>query len=210
MSNGISTVTATDMMAMCKAVAMSGIAGAKTAEQAFALTALALAEDSGGAASPAAFLAALGRAQRDYHLVNGKPSMKADTMLARFQQAGGKVAWTSYTDAKVVGVFSHPAGGDVTVEWTVERGKSSGCYKDGPWKNQPRTMMRARCISEGVRTVYPCVLNGAYTDDEIIGFTAPVTQPVQPAASPWTEAQILQGRDAEKIALNVILYSLHH
>ena len=35
---------------------------------------------------------------------------KADAILARFQAAGGKVEWKTYTDDEVTGVFSHPQG----------------------------------------------------------------------------------------------------
>src|SRR5262245_46289469 len=43
-----------------------------------------------------------------YHLIEGKPSMKAEAMLARFQEHGGTVQWLERSDQRVVGVFSHP------------------------------------------------------------------------------------------------------
>lgn len=53
-------------------IAESGLFGCKTKEQAFALMLLADAEGL----HPAA-------AARDYHIIDGKPSLKADAMLAR-------------------------------------------------------------------------------------------------------------------------------
>jgi hypothetical protein len=141
---------------MATAMAKSGLFGAKTPEAALALMLLAQSEGM----HPAT-------AARDYHIIQGRPALKADTMLARFQQAGGTVEWKDYTDAKVVGVFSHPKGGTVSVEWNTERAKTAGLLaKDGPWKTYPRAMMRARCISEGVRTCFPGVAIGTYTVEE--------------------------------------------
>ena len=36
---------------------------------------------------------------RDYHIIQGRPSLKADAMLARFQQEGGRVKWHALTDS---------------------------------------------------------------------------------------------------------------
>ncbi|MBK8184776.1 MAG: hypothetical protein IPK63_18615 [Candidatus Competibacteraceae bacterium] len=38
------------------------------------------------------------------------------------------------------------------------------------WKQYPRAMLRARVISEGIRTVYPGVLSGMYTPEEVRDF----------------------------------------
>ena len=95
---------------MATSVARSGLFGAKQPEQALALMMLAQAEGM----HPMV-------AARDYHIINGRPALKADTMLARFQQAGGSVHWRTYTDTECVGIFSHPQAGSVSVEWTIER-----------------------------------------------------------------------------------------
>jgi len=92
-------------------------------------------------------------------------------MMARFQQAGGKVEWKEYTDDRVTGVFSHPAGGSLSVTWTIEMGKNIGLVKPGSgWQKYPRAMLRARCISEGIRSVYPGCVSGVYTPEEVEDF----------------------------------------
>jgi len=101
-------VPVADIERMAGAVARSGLFGVKTQEQAMALMLIAQAEGM----HPAI-------AARDYHIIQGRPALKADAMLARFQQAGGKVEWREYTDTKVIGVFSHPSGGSVSVEWSI-------------------------------------------------------------------------------------------
>lgn len=165
-----------DIQQMARAVAQSGLFGIKTEPEAIALMLFAQAENL----HPMI-------AVRDYHIINKKPSMKADTMLARFQSSGGRVEWEKYDDAIVVGVFSHPSSSrPVRVEWTFERasnitvegwdntpGAAKGSKITTPltdkdvWRHYPRAMLRARCISEGIRTVYPGVLCGLYTPEEI-------------------------------------------
>jgi hypothetical protein len=171
-----------EMEKMAVAVAKSGLFGMKTPEQALALMLLAQAEGL----HPAI-------AARDYHVIQGRPALKADAMLARFQQAGGKVTWNAYTDTEVSGTFSHPQGGSIIVAWTLAQAKAAGLTGKDVWKQYPRAMLRARVISEGIRTVYPGVSVGAYTPEEIEDFNAkpPVREvkaEVEPAPAPVVQA----------------------
>lgn len=163
---------------MAQAVAKSGLFGAKTPEQAMALMLIAQAEGT----HPAL-------AARDYHIIQGRPSLKADTMLARFQHAGGKVDWSEYTDIRVVGKFSHPQAGAIVVEWTIERATKAGLtQKAGPWQAHPRAMLRARCISEGVRTCFPGVAVGMYTVEEAADMEPATEQVVNRVEAAMTTA----------------------
>jgi len=112
-------------------------------------------------------------AMRDYHVINGRPSMKADAMLARFQLAGGKVHWPRMDDAEVTGVFSHPAGGEATITWNDETIKRAELSRNPMHQKYPRQMKRARCISEGIRAVYPACVAGVYTPEEVQDFSPP-------------------------------------
>ena len=111
------------------------------------------------------------KAATHYHIINGKPSLTADAMLARFQQAGGRVNWDAYSDDAVTGTFSHALGGSVSITWTIARAKKAGV---GNLDKFPAAMLRARCISEGVRTVYPGVIVGMYTPEEVSTFEQPI------------------------------------
>lgn len=157
-----------DPMVLSTAVAKSGICGAKTPEAAFALACMALAEDKDAANNPMAFMAALGRASSSYHIINGRPTMRAETMLVRFQTAGGTVHWGEYSDKRVEGTFAHPSGGTLTLDWTIDRAKAAGLVKAGsPWVAHPRSMLRSRVVVEAIRTVFPAVLNGTVEPDEV-------------------------------------------
>ena len=140
-------------------LAKSKLFGMKTPEEAIALCLIAQAEGK----HPAT-------AAQEYHVIQGRPALKADAMLARFQNAGGKVEWKAYTDEEVSGIFSHPQGGSVTITWNVKMAKDLGFLAKDNWKKYPRAMMRARCISEGVRTVYPGIAVGIYTPEEVQDF----------------------------------------
>jgi hypothetical protein len=141
---------------LADAFCRSGLFGVRTRDQAIALMAICEAEGL----HPA-------KAVQEYHIIQGRPALKADAMLARFQAAGGKVKWTSMTDQRVAGEFSHPQGGSVEIDWTIDMAKRAGLTKNPTWNQYPRAMLRARCISEGIRTVYPGVTVGTYTPEEV-------------------------------------------
>lgn len=171
MANNLIPVQEVQTMAM--AVAKSGLFGMKTPEQALALMLVAQSEGL----HPA-------RAALEYHIIQGRPSLKADAMLSRFQNAGGKVEWKSYTDDDVTGIFSHPSGGSVTISWTMAMANKAGLTKNPTWKQYPRAMLRARCISEGIRTVYPGVSVGLYSPEEVADFAPAEKDVTPPPATP--------------------------
>lgn len=147
-----------DMVRMAEAIAKSGFFGIKTADQALALMAIAQAEGL----HPAI-------AARDYHVIQGKPALKADAMLARFQSAGGKVEWHRLDDECVDATFSHPSGGSARIAWDKARVKQAK-IENGMHGKYPRQMLRARVVSEGIRTVFPGVVVGVYTPEEVQDF----------------------------------------
>src|SRR5581483_4825833 len=66
----------------------------------------------------------------------------------------------------------------VTIDWTIERAQSVKTYNEKKnqmealtdklnWQNYPRAMLRARTISEGVRSCYPRASGGMYTPEEL-------------------------------------------
>lgn len=135
-----------------------------TKEQALTLMAIAQAEGT----HPACAL-------RDYHIISGRPALRSDAMLARFHAAGGTVQWHELTDTLAAATFSHAVGGSVKIEWTPARAIQAGLGGNQMWKKYPRQMLRARVVSEGIRTVYPAVICGFYAPEEVEGFASPAT-----------------------------------
>ncbi len=188
-----------EMSKMAAVAANSRMFGFKTQDEALAIMLLC----QGEGLHPAVAL-------RDYHVISGRPSMKSDAMLARFQQAGGSVKWSRYDEAGVSGVFSHPAGGSVEITWTIEQAKAANLSGKDVWKAYPRAMLRARCISEGIRTVFPACIVGVYTPEEVDAMpaeplhvenlAAAVAPAPAPAARPASEALPLIGPDGKEHA----------
>lgn len=152
-------VSYSDLEKMAVVTAKSGLFGIKTPDQAAALMLIAQAEGL----HPAI-------AARDYHIIQGKPALKADAMLARFQAAGGKIQYEEYTDKRVCAILTHPQGGTITIDWTLERAKQAGLGTKDIWRQYPRQMLRARVISEGIRTVFPGCIGSFYTPEEVQDF----------------------------------------
>lgn len=145
------------MERMAITVAKSNLFGMKTPEQALALMCLAQAEG----VHPMI-------AVRDYHIIDGKPSLKADTMLARFLESGGAVEWHCMTDQKCDATFHHPKSlKPVRLDWTIERAATAGLAQKTNWRGYARAMLRSRVIAEGVRACNPSVIVGKYTPEEL-------------------------------------------
>jgi hypothetical protein len=146
-----------DIWQMARIIADGRLFGVKSPQEAASLMLIAQAEGL----HPAI-------AVRDYHIIQGKACLKADAMLARFQQAGGICQWECVTDAKVAAFFSHPTKSPkpVLIEWTNETVKQAQ-ISSAMHTKYPRQMKRARVISEGVRTVLPECVCGTYAPEEI-------------------------------------------
>lgn len=177
-------VSVNDIQTMALAIAKSGLFGMKSPEQAMALMLIAQAEGM----HPAI-------AARDYHVIQGRPALKADAMLARFQAAGGKVEWLKYDDKEVSGKFSHPQGGTATITWTIQQAMAAGLASKDVWRQYPRQMLRSRVISEGVKTIYPGVAVGVYTPEEVQDFDA--KPPMQEVKSEVLATPVAEAKSAE-------------
>jgi len=175
-----------DITQMAEVAAGSKMFGFKNPQEAMAIMLLCQAENL----HPAV-------AMRDYHVIQGRPALKADAMLARFQQAGGLVQWKDYTDEKVTGVFSHPSGGSLEVSWSLAQAKSIGIANKDNWRNYPRAMLRARCVSEGIRSVYPGCVVGVYTPEEIQDFkpSKPIDMGIAERVETENEHDVIQNED---------------
>lgn len=152
---GALAVSFSEIERMADSMARAQLFGKQTSQQILSLMLIAQANGQ----HPAA-------AARDYDVIQGRPSKKAEAMLRDFLLAGGKVDWHAYTDAKCDATFSHPQGGSVRVDWDMARMRNAGISNDAMYKKYPRNMLRARCISEGVRTVCPVATGGLYAPEE--------------------------------------------
>lgn len=155
MSTALATIPLSDMQVMSESIARSGLFGMKTADQALALMLVAQAEGM----HPATIT-------QDYDIIQGKACRKSHSVMARFQQTGGKVEWHELTDRLADATFSHPAGGALRMSWTWQQAESAKLTGKDNWRNYPRAMLRSRLIAEAIRAVYPAALGGMLMAEE--------------------------------------------
>ena len=140
---------------------LGGIGGFKNVQQAKATMVLALAEGI-----------PIGKAIHEYNVINGRLALKSEAMLARFQNAGGRIEYPVYTDEKVTASAHHQKGGALTVTWTLADAKRAGLLSNPTWAKHPRAMLKARAVSEAVRAVYPACLTGVPVEEEAYEISA--------------------------------------
>ena len=185
-------VPVADMNVMAEAIVKSNFYGFKSKEQVMAVMLVAQAENK----HPASVV-------QEYDIIQGRPALKSQAILARFQLSGGSVQWDEVTPKKVKGTFKHPQGGSLTVEWTIEMAKQAGIYREGSgWSKYPEDMLRARVISRAVRSIYPACILGHYAVEEVQDFDSPapkhmgvvedIKQPVEVIEAPTGDYPIIK------------------
>jgi hypothetical protein len=185
--NGTSAVaTIRDIDQMADAIVRSGLYGIKTKDQAIGLMLAAQAQGK----HPGSIV-------HDYNIIQGRPAMRAERMLAHYQRAGGRVDWEEMTESRVAGRFSHPKGSPtpVLIEWTIAQAQKIGLSNKENWRQYPRAMLRARVISEGVRATWPDSSDGVYSAEEVadMPIVAEVPKPAVPllaAPTPKVEHKV--------------------
>ena len=107
---------------------------------------------------------------KDYHLVNGKVTMRADAMAAKFNQSGGHIKWHKFDTKIAEATFTDRRGHETTISYTIEEAAKAGvANRPGAWKQHTAAMLRARLISKAIRMVAPECITGVYTEDELTG-----------------------------------------
>lgn len=177
-----------EMTEMAEAMARSQLFGMKSPDQVIALMLVAQANGQ----HPAA-------AARDYDIIQGRPSKKAEAMLRDFIAAGGTVQWHRLDNECAEATFSHPNGGSIRIDWDMRRAKEAGLAGKDMYKRWPRQMLRSRCISEGVRTIYPVATGGMYAPEEVQDMPARdmgAAEVVEPDRPQVDDATLQAARDA--------------
>lgn len=155
---------------MAKSVVQSGLFGLKNQDQAFTLMLIAQAEGI----HPI-------QAIQKYSIINGMPSLKSTEIQSRFQKSGGILKWIETSNTKAVCEMSHPSyDGKYLSEFTIADATLMGLANKDNWKKMPKQMLMARCISAGVRAVYPDCLNNMYSEAEVQDIE--VTEVLEPEA----------------------------
>lgn len=124
---------------------------------------------------------------RRYHLIEGKLSLKSETMLGDFRRLGGTHQWI-HDGSDGIRAELQLLGPDkklITVSFDIDRATKAGYVKPASnWAKRPDQMLRARCISDGIRMQWPEIAQD-YTQEEVEdGFSGTVPAKIEskPAA----------------------------
>lgn len=145
--------------------------------------------------------------KRTYHLVEGTPSMRADAMLAKFVEIGGKYVIRENSDTRAAALFTFGENSqelEVTWEQALKAGwplKKDGKTVKDNWAKTPYAMLWARLVSKSVRLLAPGVNAGCYTPEEVADFDAPpARREVQTKPAGMTAAAPASVKPAPEVA----------
>lgn len=122
-------------------------------------------------------------AMRSIHIIEGRPTMSAELMLARAHRAGVRYRWirTDAERAEIEMVTEHGAPPQ-RMTWTIDDARAAGLTGRGPWKAYPAAMLRARCASAAIRAFAPWSVGpGIYTPEEIAPASMSIAESGEPA-----------------------------
>ena len=107
---------------------------------------------------------------RSIHVVDGRPTLSADVMHALAARSPAceylRIVETT-TERCVVETLRRGHPQPSRFVYTMEDASRAGLSGRGPWKKHPQAMLRARAISATCRAVYPDLLAGVYTPEEM-------------------------------------------
>ena len=108
---------------------------------------------------------------RGIYEVSGRPVLAADMMVAVVRRSGHCESWRvveSTPHTCTITTLRRGESEPESVTWTAEDAKRAGCGGQ-TWQRFPRQMLAHRAAAELARGVYPDVLLGLYTPDELGG-----------------------------------------
>jgi hypothetical protein len=104
------------------------------------------------------------------HVINGKPCMSAELMLAMIRKncKGAIINIIERTNERCVIEASRPAEKTAAFVFTMDDARMAGLTGNPTWTKYPRAMLHARCVSEMARAMFPDAIAGAsYTPEEM-------------------------------------------
>ena len=110
------------------------------------------------------------QSMRGIHVINGKPSLSADMMVAVCKNRPEICAYFQLVKSDADGAtYKTQRIGEpepVTMSFTREEAKAAGLMKNPTWSAYPAAMCRARAASALARAVYSDLILGLYTEEE--------------------------------------------
>ena len=108
---------------------------------------------------------------RSIHVIEGKPTLSADLILALVKSRRDVCAWFMLVESseRVAHYRTQRIGEPepTDMSFTIEDAQRAGVTGKDNWKKYPAAMLRARCIAALSRAVYPDLTLGIYESDEL-------------------------------------------
>ena len=124
---------------------------------------------------------------RGIHVVSGKPVLSADMMMAACLNKRGVCEYfgaIESSDAVATYATKRTGRPETRHSFSIDEAKRAGLMSNPTWNKYPAQMLRARCISGLARMVYPDILLGLYTPDEISNSNDPDDKSFEPVFTP--------------------------
>lgn len=149
------------------------------------------------------------QAMQNIAVVNGRPSIWGDAMIALVKGSGLLESITEeIDDGQATCTVQRRAESPVSRTFTMEDAKRAGLAgKQGPWSQYTKRMLQMRARSWALRDVFPDVLKGVYIAEEARDMPAekditPESQTIEPPKSRADKARAAL-EDRRKKAVNV-------
>ena len=142
-------------------------------------------------------------ALRSVHIIKGIPKLSADAMAAvvlasgkaqYFEPKGDPTSASATWVTKRIG-----SEREHSVTWTAEDAKRAALVTDNH-RLFPRQMLSARAKSELARSIYPDLLSGVYSNEEIPDDAAVAHRDLKPANEDVIDAEIIEDDLLELVA----------
>lgn len=115
---------------------------------------------------------------RSMHVVQGRPVMSADLMVALCVKATDVCSYFQLVEStqEIATYETHRKGQKTPTKmyFTLEQAKRAGLTGKDNWRSYPEAMLRARCAAALARAVYPDLLAGVYESSELREATQPL------------------------------------
>ena len=108
---------------------------------------------------------------RSIHIIEGRPCMSADLIagLALSRHPGGTLRVVETTNERCLVVAARAGNEPTEIEFTIQDARNAGLAGKDVWRKYPRAMLRARCLTEAARCIFPDIVAGLYDPEELDG-----------------------------------------
>lgn len=136
------------------------------------------------------------------HVIEGKPAMSAEAMRAMVFAAGHQIVIDQTTGAQCT-MRGRRTGTEewTTITWTIDMARAAGVASKQVWKSYPRQMLQARATTELVRLVFPDVIHGFRSTEELDVVDGVLVPDADGSATPAPGTTVQRARRTTKKAV---------